>query len=100
MSLWLTLARLAVAANLAILLGLAWVWVGRYRDHGARHTLGLLVFGTFLLVENLLWGYFYALDPAFTGWYEGAGLAINGGMFLLCGLETVALLVVARVTWL
>jgi hypothetical protein len=40
--------------NLLILLTLGSVWLRNYRRHGAAHTLGLLVFGAFLVVENAL----------------------------------------------
>lgn len=100
MSAWLTAAWVAAAANLVLLLALGTVWLRGYRQHGASHTLGLLVFAGFLLVENAIWLYFYLLDPAYIGWFDGAGLEVQVGFAALCGLELVALLVLARITWL
>lgn len=100
MTVWLELARGAAAVNVLLLLALGWVWLGNYRRHGARHTLALLVVGGFLLVENVLWVFFYALHPAFVGWFTATGTDVQVGMTLLCGLELVALAVLARVTWL
>lgn len=99
MSAWLTAAWLAAAANVALLLALGSVWLRGYRQHGASHTLGLLVFAGFLLVENALWLYFYLLHPAFVGWFEASGPEMQMGITALCGLELVALVILARITW-
>ncbi|WP_435319443.1 hypothetical protein [Haloarchaeobius sp. TZWSO28] len=98
MTLWLEAARIAAGVNAVLLLALGWVWLGNYRSHGARHTLGLLVFAAFLLVENALWLYFYLLHPAFIGWFEAAGTDVQVGVTLLCGLELVALAFMAHLT--
>lgn len=100
MAIWLDVARIVAGLNVLLLLALGYVWQGTYRQHGAKHTLGLLVFGGFLLVENVLWLYFYTVHPAFIGWFDGSGAEIQLGMTLLCGLELVALLFLARITWL
>lgn len=97
---WLSVAWGAAGLNVALLLVLGSVWLRSYRRHGARHTLGLLVFAAFLFVENLLWLYFYLLHPAFRGWFLNAGTDVQVGVALLCGLELVALTVLARITWL
>lgn len=97
---WLSVAWGAAGLNVTLLLLLGAVWLRSYRHHGARHTLGLLVFAAFLLVENLLWLYFYLLHPAFRGWFLEAGTDVQVGVALLCGLELVALVVLARITWL
>lgn len=100
MVIWLDIARAAAAVNLVLLFGLGSVWVRNYRQHGARHTLGLLVFAVFLLVENALWLFFYIFHPRFIGWFVNAGTDIQVGMSFLCGLELVALVVLVRITWL
>ena len=99
MSLWLDVARVAAAANVVLLVGLGWIWLRNYRRHGAAHTLGLLVFDGFLLVENLLWLYLYFVRADFVGWYEETGPDVQFGMMLLCGLELVALVFLARISW-
>lgn len=100
MTVWLDLGLAAAGLNLAVLAVLGTVWLRNYRQHHARHTLGLLVFGSFLLVQNALWLYFYGLHPAFIGWYVNSAVDVQLGMTSLCGLETVALTVLARITWL
>lgn len=100
MSTWLTVARLAAGVNVVLLLLLGAVWLRNYRRHGARHTLGLLVVAGFLLVENLLWLYLYVVHPAFIGWFVNSGSDIQIGVTFLCGFELIALVFLARITWL
>ena len=99
MAIWLDAARLAAAANVALLVALGSVWLRTYRQYGARHTLGLLTFAAFLLVENLLWLYLYVLHPGFVGWFVNAGTDVQVGVTFLCGLELVALVFLVRITW-
>lgn len=99
MAFWLNVALLAAAVNVLLLLGLGSVWVPNYRQHGASHTLSLLVFGSFLLFQNGLWLYFYGLHPDFIEWFVNAGTDVQLGMTLLCGLETFALAILVRITW-
>lgn len=99
MTLWLDAARTAAGVNVLVLLVLGSVWLRGYRQHGARHTLGLLTFAAFLLAENALWLYLYLFHPGFVGWFEAAGTDVQIGVTMLCGLELVALAFLARITW-
>lgn len=100
MAFWLDVALAAAAINVLLLVALGSVWIRSYRQVGATHTLGLIVFAAFLLVENGLWLFFYAVHPGFIGWFVNAGMDIQVGMTMLCGLELVALGFMARITWL
>lgn len=99
MSVWLNIALAAAVLNLVLLAVLSSVWLRNYRRHKASHTLGLLVFALFLIVQNVLWFYFYQFHPAFIGWFINAETDVQIGMMLLCGLETIALVVLFRITW-
>lgn len=99
MSLWLTLGRLATGANLVLLVGLSYIWLRNYRRHGASHTLALLIFGGFLLLENLVWLYLYVLSSGYVAWYEATTVTIQVAITGLCALEFVALLVLSYLTW-
>jgi len=99
MTRWLDAARVLAGLNVALLVALGAVWLRGYRRHGASHTLSLLVFAAFLLAENLLWLYFYAMHPAFIGWFVNSAGDVQMGVTMLCGLEFVGLLFVLRVTW-
>jgi len=85
--------------NVLVLLALGSVRLRGYRQHGARHTLGLLVFAGVLLVENALWLHRYVLHPSFAGWFVATSPDVQAGVTVLCGLELVALAVLARITW-
>lgn len=98
MSLWLTVARLAAGANVVLLAVLGSIWLRNYRDHGARHTLMLLVFAGFLFVENLVWLYVYVVREDVVGWYLATGTDVQVSLMLLCGLEFVALAVMTAIT--
>lgn len=99
MTVWLDTARLAAAVNLGLLFLLGSVWLRGYRQHGARHTLGLLVFAAFLVVENMLWLYYYVLHPDFIGWFTHAGVDVQIGLTALCGFELAALAFLGYITW-
>ncbi len=99
MSVLLEIARAAAAANILLLLSLVYVWGGNYRRHGASHTLGLLVFSGFLLVQNALWLYLYLLNPQFIRWFGRGDLDFQLSITFLCGLQTLALVFLVRVTW-
>lgn len=99
MNAWLSMALGAAGLNVVLLVVLGAVWLRNYRLHRASHTLGLLVFAGFLLIQNVLWLYFYGLHPQFVEWFLGTGTDVQIGLMLLCGLETVALVVLFRITW-
>ncbi len=91
MSLWLELGRLAAGVNALFLLVLGGIWLRNYLNHGARHTLALLVFASFLFLENLLWLYVYLLRNDVVGWYLATSTDVQVSLMLLCGLESIAL---------
>jgi len=99
MTLQLNVALAAAGINVVLLVGLLAVWVRSYREVGATHTLGLIVFATFLLVENLLWLYFYGVDRTYRSWFVAISPESQWGLSLLCGFELVALLFLGKITW-
>lgn len=99
MTLWLDLALIAAVLNLVLLSGLGWVWLRNYRSHGAMHTLGLLVFAMLLIVQNGIWVYFYQFHSGYIAWFVNTGPDVQIGLTLLCGLETLALVFLVRITW-
>lgn len=74
MSLWVPLTKAATALNVVLLLVLASVWGRNYLTFRSKHTLGLLVFAVFLLLENGLVLYYYLLDPTLSAWWHDESL--------------------------
>ena len=99
MSVLLEVARLAAVANIVLLMLLGYVWGRSYLRVGAAHTLGLLIFAGFLVIQNSLWLYLYTQHYQFMRWFEVGDATYQVGMTLLCGLQTVALLALIRITW-
>lgn len=99
MSLLLSAARLSVLLNVGLLLALGYVWLSNYRRHGATHTLVLLVVAGLLFLQNIVWFYLYAVDPRYIAWYLKVDADLQAGLTALCVLETVALVVLTRITY-
>ncbi len=99
MGIWLTAAGAASAFNVALLLVLVGIWVGNYRDIGSKHALGLAIFGTLLLAENLLAFYYYVLDPQVAQLLRSAAPVAGRAMSIVQFLELAGLLFLAWVTW-
>lgn len=74
MSTWIVVAKAATALNVALLLGLGYIWGRNYLTFKSKHTLGLLVFAVFLLLENGLVLYYYLIDPTLSAWWHNESL--------------------------
>jgi hypothetical protein len=102
MGVWISVVRVAAAANLVLLAALCVVWARNYRQFRSKHTLGLLVFGSLLFAENGLALWYFALDPQLSTWFaspEKMPGAPGNAMMLLRVLETAAIAFLAWVTW-
>lgn len=100
MSLWFDIARVSHALNLLLLVGLGYVWVRNYLEFRSKHTLGLLLFSVFLLVENGFALYIYMVDPDLSVWFSSAVPDIAWqAMMVLPVLEAVGLAFLLWVTW-
>ncbi|WP_049999056.1 hypothetical protein [Halococcus sediminicola] len=60
--------RVFSALNVALLLGLGYVWGRNFLQFRSKHTLGLLVFAVLLLAENALAIYFFVFHQTLTLW--------------------------------
>jgi hypothetical protein len=99
MTLWVDVARVAIILNVALLLGLDYVWGRNYRQFRSKHTLGLLLFGTLLLAENLLALYFYFFHPVLQVWVTSIPDLAQFAMTSLRVLEFGGLLFLSWTTW-
>ena len=100
MSVWTDIARLATAVNVLLCLSLAYVWGRNYIAVRSKHTLGLLLFSTFLLAENGLTLYYYLLDPDLSLWYSTQMPAVVWQVTMTFHvLQAIGLGFLAWVTW-
>ncbi len=101
MSLWISLAQAATALNVVLLLVLGYVWGRNYLTFRSKHTLGLLVFAFFLLLENALVLYYYLLDPTLSAWWHDESMVpviVWQAQMAVHVAQTVGLLFLAWIT--
>lgn len=98
MSLLLEIGRISVAANIALILAVGYIWVGNYQRHGAIHTLALSVFAGFLFVQNIAWLYLYGVNQDYIDWFLHVDMSLQATLTSLCVLESVALVFLAWIT--
>jgi len=98
MPIWFTVTRVATVLNLALLCALGYVWVRNYRRIRTRFTLGLLVFGAFLLAENGYALYLYLLDPTTSHWFSEIPQRYTVSIMLLTLFQFGALAVLSWIT--
>jgi hypothetical protein len=97
MSVLVDAARIAVAVNVLLLSTVLAVWGRNYRRLGSKHTLGMVVFGALLLLENAFALYFYLIDPELSFWFSTQVPVVAWrAMLLFHLLETVA---IGAITW-
>jgi len=99
MTLWVDVARVAIGINLLLLLSLVYVWGRNYAELRSPLALGLVLFGTFLFLENGMAFYFYFLEETLRVWVESVPTIAQTAMTLLRVCETVALVFLTWTTW-
>jgi len=81
-------------ASIALLLGLLYIYVGNYRSLRSPFSIGLIVFATLFLLENLAAMYFYV---AMNDSNIGASVAVP--MLVLNAVELVGCATLFFVSW-
>lgn len=100
MNSWVTVAEIATGINVVLLVALCGLWGRNYAAFRTKHTLGLLVFATFLLAENAVALYYYQADPMLSVWFSTAVPAVAWrAMLTLHIFEAVGLAFLTWVTW-
>ncbi|UIP00802.1 hypothetical protein Hbl1158_05440 [Halobaculum sp. CBA1158] len=98
-ALWGTVAAVAVAANLGLLLVLLVVWGRNAVRLRSSHAIGLSTFAALLFAENAIALYYYLVDPTLSAWFASAVPPVAWrAMVTLHLLETVALAALIRIT--
>lgn len=98
MAIWFTVTRVATVLNIALLLGLVYVWARNYRQIRTRFTVGFLAFGGFLLAQNAFALYIYVLNAKTSGWFAEIPELYNMSIMVLTVLQLAAIAVLAWVT--
>ena len=102
MALLVNIVRVFIVLNLALLVGLAYVWGRNYVELRSKHALGLLLFAGFLLGENALAAYFFIVDPTLAAWIDDPDLVppvAQGAMMILRVFEFGGLVFLSWITW-
>ena len=88
------IAALVCAANIGLLLILLFTYVASYRKLKSQFSLGLVIFATLLIVQNIIFIFFLVLREGFHG--PGMGFPVLS----LSIIEFGALLVLLKITWI
>lgn len=95
MAVMLDVTAAIAAANILLLLGLLYVWIGNYRKFRTALVLGLIAFGAVMLVENAMAIYFFALS---TEMLFSMDVTVQKAVLVLRSLQFVALVFLTWVT--
>jgi hypothetical protein len=87
-------AAVVCAANIGLLLILLFTYVASYRKLKSQFTLGLVIFATLLIVQNIMFMFFLLVRSGFHG--PGMGFPVLS----LSVVEFGALLVLLKTTWI
>lgn len=88
------LAAIVCAANIGLLLILLFTYVTSYRKLKSQFTLGLVIFATLLIIQNIMFMFFLLVREGFHG--PGMGFPVLS----LSIVEFGALLVLLKTTWI
>lgn len=95
MAVWLEATAAVAAVNIALLLGLLYVWIGNYRKFQTTLVLGLIAFGAVMLVENAMAIYFFAFSMKML---FSMDVTVQKAVMVLRSLQFVALVFLTWVT--
>ncbi|WP_435076048.1 hypothetical protein [Halococcus sp. AFM35] len=98
MPIWFDVTRLVTVLNIAVLCGLGYLWVRTHLELRTKVTLGFLLFGGFLLVENGFAFYLFVVDPTTSAWFAEIPARYNIAFMVLTLLQFGALGALSWVT--
>ena len=67
---FVSIVQVFAVLNTLLLAVLLTIWGKNWWQLRSKHTLGLLIFAIFLLLENGLVLYYYLLDPTLSAWWH------------------------------
>ena len=89
-----TIAAIVCAANIGLLLILLFTYVTSYRKLKSQFTMGLVIFDSLLIVQNIMFMFFLLVRAGFHG--PGMGFPVLSMSIFEFG----ALLVLLKTTWI
>lgn len=99
MGIWFSVTRIATIVNIALLLGLGYVWVRNHLRLRTKFTIGFLAFGGFLLANNSYAIYIYSLNPTTSDWFVAIPERYNIVIMILALFQLGALLALSWITF-
>jgi hypothetical protein len=100
MSVWFDVARVAAGVNVVLLSVLVVIWGRNYYQLRSKHSLGLAMFGCFLLAENAFSLYIYVFHDILSDWFAtGVPTIAWKAMMALHVLEAVGIAFLVWITW-
>ena len=97
-----SIVQVFAVLNILLLGALLYVWGGNWWSLRSKHTLGLVLFGVFLLGENALAAYLFILDPTLSAWIRNPDMVPYPAQLALATLrvfEFGGLVFITWVTW-
>ena len=85
--------------NIVLLAGLLYVWGSNWWQLRSKHTLGLVLFGTFLLLENAAAAYLFIMDPTLNEWITNSQAVPRPAQMTLAGLRLLEFGGLSFLTW-
>ena len=85
--------------NILLLAGLLYVWGSNWWQLRSKHTLGLVLFGSLLLLENAAAAYLFILDPTLSEWITNAQAVPRPAQMTLAGLRLLEFGGLSFLTW-
>lgn len=86
------LTLITAFVNMGFLIGMLYVYVGRYLEVKSKFINGLILFALLLLIQNVLFAIYYVFNLP-----QNLMGAVTPLIFL--GLEFMALAILLRITW-
>jgi hypothetical protein len=85
--------------NVFLLGTLLTVWGRNWWQIRSKHTLGLVLFGIFLLAENAMAAYFFVVDPTLTAWIHNDQMVPYPAQLALAALRVMEFGGLTFLTW-
>jgi hypothetical protein len=91
--------RALSALNVALLVGLGYVWGRNFFRFRSKHTLGLLVFAILLGIENAMSVYYFVFEAQLAAWITDPAAVPPPAQRVLLALRALEFAGIVFLTW-